>query len=197
MVSLKDIGDIIKNINSPIWADGFLVGCWLVFTVLLTFSFFGTNLEYIGSLPKQNIQENYAFKIPNSQNNIYSGNITSKCLNNFRFENPNGVKFSGRICTGQKIPLEDYYLEIVDLNQAIENPITIKLYKRISIRWLFVILVIGVPLLLILKVYYRKKRKKEFQERLKRTRKIDEKMKKLGLSPKELKKYIIDRIKEE
>lgn len=199
MISLDNIKEILNNMNFPIWVDGFIWGCWLVFTVLLTFSFFGTNLEYVNEEQKQNIPENYNFVIPsqNADFSVFSGNINAKCLNNFKFENPSGIKFNGRLCIGEKIPIGNYFIEIIDLNPAIESPIAIKFYKRNPIKWLFVILVIGLPILVMRRVYNRRKSKKEFEEKFKRTQKIDKKIKKLGLSPEELKEYIKDTTKED
>lgn len=196
---LQDIKEIVSNINSPTWVDGFIAGCWLIFTILLAFSFFGTNLEYVRELQKRNIPENYSFNLPNENTDfsIFSGKINAKCLNDFKFENPNGIKFNGRICINEKIPIGNYYIELIDLNQAIESPIIIKIYKRNSIRWLFTTLVVILPLFLIRRIRDRKKSKKEFEERYKRTQKINKKIKKLGLSPEELKEYIKDTNREE
>lgn len=180
-----DFAEIWSNFlkNKGEWKIGVYSGIFFTIAILLLVGYGEINIPLKWNSNSWDVQPTgKVLGLPNYENpTIFSltiNGIIGECLD-LVIKEGNGHSTNGRFCKGEKVIINDYFLEITDIkiNSDLPKPIKISTYKMFNLGGILKILLVVIPLIAIWDRISRLKEDKARREIEEKRRKIRRKLK--------------------
>jgi len=178
---LELIKKLIDNFGNKTFIDGIITATILILVLLSSSSFIGNELvfnwahgTYQGDFDWQaytnesNIVPNDLGIIkesngkPETMYNVYIQDFDSACIYKLKITKHDGKEYSGTYCLKKDNfidNLEKYSVQIKEINQGLDKPIKVRVYRKVIISWYW-LLVISILLFIYLMIRLRNKQNK-------------------------------------